>query len=82
MSATTAGDKAMDFALEAVLPKPVADFPEYWLGQLRAIDGQERSGVLTRAQFIKEVHRVMDELRYWENKKLLRETLLAKAGAA
>ena len=58
--------------LEVEKPKPSADYPEYWLGQLKTIDQQERIGVLTKAQTVSELHRVMDELKGWDKHKISR----------
>lgn len=75
----SAGDNAMNFRLGPLpdmplveAPRPVADFPEYWLGQLKTIDDQERKGVLTKAQMVSEIHRVIDALREWDKHKITR----------
>lgn len=52
--------------------KPVFDYPEYWLGQVRIISDMERRGALTRAQMVTEIHNIVDAMAKNEQRKIYR----------
>lgn len=60
------------------ISKPPADYPQYWLAQIALVADQEARNILTKAEMVKEVQRIMKEMhkhsarQRWQAERILR----------
>lgn len=47
---------------EPEIQKTVADSPEFWLGQVKAVTDMEQNGALTKAKIVTEIRRIMKRM--------------------